>query len=220
MLLRQAAAGGGAAGGDSGAGKKGKKAGGSGGASKSGATGQGKSKALGGGEEEEEDKGTEEEGDDTGAANAEPAAADAGAVSSTAAPEVRSPLIISPEQLQALHEALQRLDTWFAGLETAPPIGVISCIPPKGTAGKGKQEKVAMKQGDDGTAAQQESNLVYNDFNPILMAQLRSAVNLEFPTFDAALEEFFSKVGEVLMSRWLTSAVHAGVDEVYVYPKV
>jgi hypothetical protein len=200
MLLRQGV---GAAEGTAAAGKKGKKGGASAAAaaaaagSKGGVADKGKGKGAENGEEENDAE------DEAGKAHADAGAEanagqgqHAGTDGSTASPPpaVRPPLTITPEQLQAVYEALQRLDAWFAGLETAPPIGVISCLPPKGVAGKGRHQKAAVQQDGDSTTAKQQSDLVYNDFNPLVMAQLTGAVNLEFPTFDAALEEFFSKV--------------------------
>jgi hypothetical protein len=41
----------------------------------------------------------------------------------------------------------------------------------------------------------EEEPLLFSECNPLVLAQLREQPCREFPTFDAALDEFFSKVG-------------------------
>jgi hypothetical protein len=104
---------------------------------------------------------------------------------------------LTPEQLAALHKALVALEEWFASLDTAAPVGYIMLQRPGG-----KKRQQALKQaagaGGEGGEGGKEEAMLFSECNPLLLAQLASQPYQEFPTFDTALDEFFSKVGRLL----------------------
>jgi hypothetical protein len=108
----------------------------------------------------------------------------------------------------ALFRAVQDLEAWFAGLEAAAPKGFISAgraggpskrqrqkqaaaaaagAPPGAQSGAQSGEAAAQSEAQSGAA------LVYEDFNPLPLAQGGGDELIEFGEFDAALDEFYSK---------------------------
>jgi hypothetical protein len=62
--------------------------------------------------------------------------------------------------------------------------------------GKKRQQQVEAQQALEGLeAGGEEEQLLFSECNPLVLAQLSEQPHREFPTFDAALDEFFSKVG-------------------------
>eukprot|EP00955_Chlamydomonas_euryale_P065234 359188-Chlamydomonas_euryale.AAC.1 len=101
--------------------------------------------------------------------------------------------------LLALLPAIRQLEAWFLGLESGPPPGYISV----GVAGSkgGKQNAAAPPTApvEYGVAAVSATAApapveVYQDFYPLLLRQAAGGKHSEFPTFDDALAEFFSKI--------------------------
>lgn len=114
---------------------------------------------------------------------------------------------LTTDERSALLGAVRQLETWFTSLDTTLPEGVITTVPAGASGGgrKGKQAAApagAGSVGADGTtaggeaggAAAAEAPVHYQDFHPLVMAHLKDAPMKTFPTFDAALDEFFSKI--------------------------
>ncbi|GIL69667.1 hypothetical protein Vretifemale_580 [Volvox reticuliferus] len=156
-----------------------------------------------GGEEDEEGEGA----DGIGAA-----AADGGSGDTNAAPASRG-AVLSPDVRGVLLAALGRLDDWFARLEAGEvPSGFITLTPPGSSA---KASKKKAKGGKDAAvavapvvataastpldpaaaaAAVAAGELVFAEFNPLPLLPYSGQPCLELPTFDDALDEFYSKV--------------------------
>ncbi|GAX80591.1 hypothetical protein CEUSTIGMA_g8028.t1 [Chlamydomonas eustigma] len=118
-----------------------------------------------------------------------------------------SSLEMVTQALEALLPALGRLDTWFATLEQGgSPLGFITVAAPgskKNPQQSKKKEKQQQNQpGSTCDAAgvpappggESEVPEIYQDFNPLRLGQSAGHKVVEFPTFDAALDDFYSKI--------------------------
>ncbi|KIY94935.1 hypothetical protein MNEG_13027 [Monoraphidium neglectum] len=133
----------------------------------------------------------------------------------------RQPL--GADEVAALFGGVQQLEGWFRGLEEGAPAGYIGQQerPPQQGGGEDGAEPApaAGPGGDEGPGARQASGgggaaaaggeggggaegdgegdgapVVYEDFNPLRLAQCAGESVLEFPSFDDALDEFYSKI--------------------------
>jgi hypothetical protein len=147
---------------------------------------------------------------------------------------------LAEAEVGALMKALGALEAWFAGLDSAAPAGYVTANPVKSYQ---RQQKGAAQEGDGAAAAGDGQVWVYQDFNPLRLAQTAALPSREapqgsapaaappaggsgageqeaaaaaggggerssapeavgptvltFPTFDDALDEFYSKVGVI-----------------------
>lgn len=115
---------------------------------------------------------------------------------------------LTEEQISAMFAAVQQFEAWLASLDQgAVADGYIAAQPAAGNKKQDKQGGVGKVEGQNGLGSQQQqqppsgdkkdpgAGLVYQDYNPLKMAQLsRSSDVLSFNTFDEALDEFYSKV--------------------------
>eukprot|EP00883_Tetradesmus_obliquus_P009930 jgi/Sobl393_1/2641/SZX66696.1 len=119
---------------------------------------------------------------------------------------------LSEGEALALFAAVQQFEAWLASLDQgAVAEGWVSALPaPAGSAaaqsaagGAGSQQgagKGTAATTADGQQQQQQqgergAGLVYQDYNPLRLSQLSRAKELlDFPSFDAALDEFYSKI--------------------------
>lgn len=118
---------------------------------------------------------------------------------------------LTEQQVDELFAAVQQFEAWLASLDQAAVAeGYIAAQPAAGAKQQQGQQQAAYSKpaaDQNGTAAdsqqQQQSTthgdrgagLVYQDYNPLRIAQLSKAVEvLTFHTFDDALDEFYSKV--------------------------
>lgn len=126
-------------------------------------------------------------------------------------------LPLSDEEVARLFAAVQKLEGWFAGLEGAAPRGYIGVARAGGPSKRQRQKQAAAAaaaagegaaaggtaaagagvggEGEGGEAAAAAAPVVYEDFNPLRLAQAAGEEVVEFESFDDALDEFFSKVG-------------------------
>ena len=108
---------------------------------------------------------------------------------------------------------VRQWEAWLDACEDSgtPPEGIILTkpAPQHGKAAKQQQQQQEEQQqeeeqaaaaeaggggGGNAAAAVDEGAAVYEDFEPLLLRQHQHKPALHFPTFDAALEEFFGKV--------------------------
>ncbi|GLI62598.1 hypothetical protein VaNZ11_005137 [Volvox africanus] len=160
--------------------------------------------------------GGEEDGEEAGVAGGTGAAAadggGGGGEGTSAAPAPRSGVLPSDVR-RVLLAALGRLDDWFAQLEAGKvPSGFITLTPPGSSAKAGKKKA---KGGKDtavpatpsvaaaasapldpaaAAAAVAAGELVFAEFYPLPLLPYSGQPCLELPTFDDALDEFYSKV--------------------------
>lgn len=98
---------------------------------------------------------------------------------------------LTAEQRSALLHAIRQLESWFGSLDSTVPEGLITTVA-AGSGKKGKQQLgAAVSAGAGGGEAVPR---FYQDFHPLVLHQIRDAPMNKFPTFDAALDEFFSKI--------------------------
>eukprot|EP00803_Ostreobium_quekettii_P009621 evm.model.scf_1149.3 EVM.evm.TU.scf_1149.3 scf_1149:29603-44453(-) len=90
---------------------------------------------------------------------------------------------ISEEGVAAVMEQIRALEKWFADCWTAAPEGYIL------VKGQGGQDSTSAEPPVQGTV----NNEKYQEFEPLLLKQHESKQIVKFETFDAALDEFFSK---------------------------
>jgi hypothetical protein len=130
--------------------------------------------------------------------------------------QVLSQQQLTEDQALALFGAVQQFEAWLASLDQGGVAeGYVSALPaPAGSAAAAKSaagDPSCSKQGGvkgaaaagDGQQQQQQqqqqsergAGLVYQDYNPLRLSQLSRAKELlDFPSFDDALDEFYSKV--------------------------
>lgn len=104
---------------------------------------------------------------------------------------------LSADERGALLGGVRAWEAWLDACEDSdtPPGGVILTGRPKG----GKAAAAAAVPGDEpageqpGSAADEAAKGVYEEFEPVLLRQHEGRPCLSFPTFDAALAEFFGK---------------------------
>lgn len=130
---------------------------------------------------------------------------------------------ILPRVQAALLGGVRQWEAWLDACEDSdtPPQGFIFTKPAPGgkpAAGKGAAGEGAAaaagggapasegKDAADKAAADKAAAAVYEQFEPLLMRQHAHKPALEFPTFDAAVAEFFGKVG----CGWATLCVWVG----------
>jgi hypothetical protein len=126
---------------------------------------------------------------------------------------------LSEAQVLALHGAVQQFEGWLAGLDQgAQAEGFISAVPAagagkhkaaaggsgggQGEGGSGDAAAAATQQaagegGDEPASKQRGAGLVYQDYNPLRLAQAGSKAGgevLAFPSFDKALDDYYGKV--------------------------
>lgn len=106
---------------------------------------------------------------------------------------------LSPEEQEALLAGVRQWEAWLDGCEddSTPPQGFILTRPQPGPAKQQQQQQTQQTEGgqqqEGGQAAGAAPAAVYDDFEPLLMAQHAHKPALSFPTFDAAVAEFFGK---------------------------
>ena len=95
--------------------------------------------------------------------------------------------LLSAEQLAALMGEVRAFERWLASCQTTAPKGYIytSLTPGEGDTASVPATPAALEALPPGTA--------YVDFDPLPLQQKAGRHVLEFETFDAALDEFFSK---------------------------
>ncbi|KAL4420985.1 hypothetical protein ABPG77_001304 [Micractinium sp. CCAP 211/92] len=108
---------------------------------------------------------------------------------------------LSPEEQEALLAGVRQWEAWLDGCEddSTPPQGFILTRPQPGPAKQQQQQQQTQQteggqQQEGGQAAGAAPAAVYDDFEPLLMAQHAHKPALSFPTFDAAVAEFFGKI--------------------------
>jgi hypothetical protein len=117
---------------------------------------------------------------------------------------------LSEAQILSLFAAVQSFESWLAALDQgAAAEGLISAVPSltgkkdQAAASTGQQQQQQQTAANGSAAAAAAAGgvadggagLVYQDYNPLVLEQLaRSPEQLRFPTFDEALDEFYSKV--------------------------
>jgi len=84
----------------------------------------------------------------------------------------------SSQMLQDLMREIRNLESWFNKCWSNPPQGLILT--------KERSSKQDRQNQDDESA-------IYTEFEPFLLRQHRDHPHIQFETFDAALDEFFSK---------------------------
>eukprot|EP00877_Chromochloris_zofingiensis_P000091 jgi/Chrzof1/10082/Cz04g26130.t1 len=107
--------------------------------------------------------------------------------------------LLSDQELLSLHKSIQQLESWFASLEQSAPEGFISLAPKAGVRAKQESKQAEQQQqqpSEHQNGQQQPSDVVNQEYNPLCLAQYADASVLTFPTFDAALDEFYSKVAD------------------------
>jgi hypothetical protein len=140
--------------------------------------------------------------------------------------QVLSQQQLTEDQALALFGAVQQFEAWLASLDqggvaegyvAALPAPAGSAAATKGAAGDPSSKQGAAKgaaaagEGQQQQQQQQQSErgagLVYQDYNPLRLSQLSRAKELlDFPSFDDALDEFYSKVGGLvirIVNTWL-----------------
>jgi hypothetical protein len=124
--------------------------------------------------------------------------------------QVLSQQQLTEEQALALFGAVQQFEAWLASLDqggvakgfvAALPAPAGSASAAKNAAGDASGKQGAAAAGDSQQQQQQQqqkergAGLVYQDYNPLRLSQLSRAKELlDFPSFDDALDEFYSKV--------------------------
>jgi hypothetical protein len=124
--------------------------------------------------------------------------------------QVLSQQQLTEDQALALFGAVQQFEAWLASLDQGGVAeGYVSALPaPAGPAAAktAASDSSSSKQGaakgaaaaEEGQQQQQSergAGLVYQDYNPLRLSQLSRAKELlDFPSFDDALDEFYSKV--------------------------
>lgn len=90
---------------------------------------------------------------------------------------------LDDSEVQALVESVEKFENWLEDIISGDkvPEGYILM-----------QQKILGK--DSSTFETQNSNQVYDEFCPILLNQFKSRNSVKFETFDAALDEFYSKI--------------------------
>ncbi|XP_068662040.1 uncharacterized protein [Aristolochia californica] len=91
---------------------------------------------------------------------------------------------IEDDTIQVLAEAVTRFEDWLVDVISGEKV-------PEGyilMQNRGLERKKILP------ASEAISNQVYDEFCPILLNQFKSRENLKFDTFDAALDEFYSKI--------------------------
>ena len=113
---------------------------------------------------------------------------------------------LTADEVAALATQLRQLDAWLDACKDTPPRGYIMLKPSPvpadaaggGSAPAGAVSSDAAEAGNrKGTAAegpQCPPGMLYDDFDPLQLRQKADKPVLEFESFDAALDEFYSKV--------------------------
>lgn len=99
--------------------------------------------------------------------------------------------------LGALMSGIRWLEEWLGGLESQVPRGFITVRP--GGSGSRTPHTHQEEEGGQGSGGalvdkSERRVMVFNDFNAFPLLQNSDMEQIEFATFDAALEEFFSKI--------------------------
>lgn len=100
-----------------------------------------------------------------------------------------------PEEAGALLAGVRRWEAWLDGCEddSTPPQGFILTRPQPTAAKQQQQEQQQQAEGPEQQEGRRDGAAVYEEFEPLLMAQHAHKPALSFPTFDAAVAEFFGK---------------------------
>lgn len=113
---------------------------------------------------------------------------------------------LTADEVAALATQLRELDAWLDRCKDEPPRGYILLKPSASAAGPAAAAAAAGGEGgraDDGGGNRSEPaaaapvcppGMVYDDFDPLQLRQKADKPVLEFESFDAALDEFYSKV--------------------------
>lgn len=112
---------------------------------------------------------------------------------------------LTDEEVAALAGQLQELDAWLDRCKVEPPGGFILLKPAAAGGGGAATVAEAAAAGADGVEAGNRKEaaaegprcppgMMYDDFDPLRLQQKADKSMLEFASFDAALDEFYSKV--------------------------
>ncbi|KAG9457739.1 hypothetical protein H6P81_002247 [Aristolochia fimbriata] len=91
---------------------------------------------------------------------------------------------IEGDTIQVLAEAITRFEDWLVNVMSGEKV-------PEGYI---LMQKIGSEGKESLPASEGTSNKVYDEFCPILLNQFKSREHIKFETFDAALDEFYSKI--------------------------
>ncbi|KAI3512406.1 hypothetical protein L1887_19721 [Cichorium endivia] len=93
--------------------------------------------------------------------------------------KVSKDLKLDDGSIRALSEGVKKFEDWLEDVISGTKI-------PEGY--------ILMQQKKNGNPADSSTDQIYDEFCPLLLNQLKSRVSVKFETFDAALDEFYSKI--------------------------
>eukprot|EP00892_Ulva_mutabilis_P008831 jgi/Ulvmu1/631/UM010_0001.1 len=118
---------------------------------------------------------------------------------------------LSADEVAALATQLRGLDSWLDSCKDTPPRGFILLKPAVASAAKAREDAAAGAVADGGSAVEAGDaggnrreqrkagpvcppGMMYDDFDPLQLRQKADKPVLEFDSFNAALDEFYSKI--------------------------